>query len=532
MSIAPMVRVTLCGLMAEKAAAIGALQALGALHLIPLRPPEPLTPDDPAARRRADTAFRHLQDAPEKLTPFRLGKPFDADAVIGAIIDNRLAIRRLTDRLATLDQQIAALAPWGEFRLPPPEETGGERLWLYALPAKDRAALDRVSLPWAVVGRGQTDLHVAVIAPETPPPGLLPVRPLDAGDAPLSALRDAREDAAIALEQAERARAELTRWRLILGARLAAAEDADDRRLAETQTLDADAVFAVQGWAPADAAPAVERLAEARGLALLVEPPGPDDAPPTLLSGEGARAGMGADLTRFYASPGYRSWDPSLVVFVSFAVFFAMILADAGYAVLIGALTALYWRRIGGSASGRRFRALLAALAAASFAYGVAAGSYFGFPPPEESALARFAVVDVTDFERMMRVSILVGAAHIALALSVVAWRERLRGPGVAALGWLGVMAGGLLIWLGDGGLAAAGPWTLGAGFALVFLGGLVGRPAGAGLGARIGDAFLGLTGATRLFGDLLSYLRLFALGLASASLAGTFNQLALDIHA
>jgi len=42
----------------------------------------------------------------------------------------------------------------------------------------------------------------------------------------------------------------------------------------------------------------------------------------------------------------------------------------------------------------------------------------------------------------------------------------------------------------------------------------------------------MSLTGITRKFGDLLSYLRLFALGLASASLAATFNGLAMDIHA
>ncbi|MGA7965294.1 MAG: V-type ATP synthase subunit I, partial [Gammaproteobacteria bacterium] len=36
-----------------------------------------------------------------------------------------------------------------------------------------------------------------------------------------------------------------------------------------------------------------------------------------------------------------------------------------------------------------------------------------------------------------------------------------------------------------------------------------------------------GLTGISNVFSDALSYLRLFALGLASASLAGTFNAMA-----
>jgi V/A-type H+-transporting ATPase subunit I len=295
----------------------------------------------------------------------------------------------------------------------------------------------------------------------------------------------------------------------------------------------------VQGWAPADAAPALQALAEERRLALLVAPPSNDDQPPTLLRAEDDNKAMGGDLTRFYMSPGYRSWDPSLIVFVSFAIFFAMILADAGYALLIGGLTALYAKRLGTTATGRRMRALLVALSVAAFAYGVAAGSYFGFPPSPDGWLSRLVIVDVTDFQAMMRVSILLGAAHISLALAAVMWINGVSGKSLTALGWVIVMAGGLGMWLGSSSasglgarVALAGPWVLAAGFAAVVIGGFLAQPRTDATGARIGAAVMGLTGATKLFGDLLSYLRLFALGLASASLAGTFNDLALDIRA
>jgi V/A-type H+-transporting ATPase subunit I len=41
----------------------------------------------------------------------------------------------------------------------------------------------------------------------------------------------------------------------------------------------------------------------------------------------------------------------------------------------------------------------------------------------------------------------------------------------------------------------------------------------------------LALTDSTKLFGDVLSYLRLFALGLASAALGAAFNDLASQVH-
>ena len=49
---------------------------------------------------------------------------------------------------------------------------------------------------------------------------------------------------------------------------------------------------------------------------------------------------------------------------------------------------------------------------------------------------------------------------------------------------------------------------------------------------SRLIQGFLGLTKITSVFGDVLSYLRLFALGLATASLAVSFNEMAEQIRA
>lgn len=534
MSIVPMIRVTLCGFTRHKAEVIEGLQALGLLHIVPLREAGPLTPGDAAMRKRAETAFRHVIEAPERLRPYRRAADFRPSAVIGEIIANRQRLRELADRRDELMALIAGLEPWGDFTLPPPEEIGGQRLWLYALPLKDGAALDAVRLPWAIVGRTPTARLVAVIAPEEPPVTLLPVPRTATGTAPLSALRAELEALEITLEKAERARAELTRWRLLLGLDLAAAQDGDDRRAVAALTHDDGEVFAIQGWAPAEAAGRLAAFAGDRGLALVTETPGPGDAPPTLLRPPDERAAIGGDLTSFFASPAYRSWDPSLIVFASFAVFFAMIVADAGYAALFALATGFFWRRLGATALGRRARVLLAGLSGAALVYGILAGSYFGVHPPEGGLLAHLRIIDIGDFQKMMVVSIAIGCLHIALALGTVAWLNRGTPRAIAALGWLAVILAGLLIWLGGDGLRRAGVALLVAGLGAVFWGSGTERPVTrpADWLLRAGDGFLGLTRVTRLFGDILSYLRLFALGLASASLAATFNQLAAEVQA
>ncbi len=532
MSIAPMLRVSLCGIAAEKSDVLDGLQALGVLHLIPLATPGPLALGDQAARRRAQTAYRFIAQAPEQKRPYGPKVAFDAEAVIGQIVANRGLQRRLSDRRDALRAHIAALEPWGDFTFPPPEQMAGQRLWFYIVPMKERAALERIALPWAIVGSDPTQLFVAVIAEEEPAADLLPVPRAHTGSRPLSALEAELEEVEIALDKAQGERAELTRWRLLLGANLAAAQDRDQLAVVSKQTLDSDGIFALEGWAPAEAAEQIKALAVEKGLALVLAEPGPEDQPPTLLRGPDQERGVDLDLTSFYTSPGYRTWDPNLVVFWSFALFFAMILADAGYALLIGLITLGFWRKMGRSPGGRGFRMLLTALTGASFIYGLLAGSFFGVAPPAGSWLARIAVIDVTDFQAMMLASLVVGALHIVMALGCAAWLKRQSAACLAPLGWIAVILGGGLWWQGAGGLHLAGMAALVAGLVAVFLGSALARPVETPKDwlLRIGSGLIGVTGVTKLFGDILSYLRLFALGLASASLAVTFNEMAAGI--
>ncbi len=537
MSIAPMRRITLCGPAADKSHTLDALQKLGAMHLIPLRDPGPLVPRDATRRNRTEAAYRHLQDCPEVRLPYRPGTRFDLDAVVGEVLENRTRLRTLQDRLEFLQNRVEALAPWGDIHFPPLDELAGQRLWFYALPLAARPALDGLALPWQLVRKTSTTLYTVVIAPDEPQPDLLPVPRTLVGAVPRSVLKRELEDLAISIDQTESARTELTRWRLVLGLHLAAAADREDLRAAMEQTLDADSVFAVQGWVPADRVSEVNHLADDAHLAMVTEEPGPQDAPPTQLRVP-EKFGTGSDLTFFYTSPGYRSWDPSLMVFASFALFFSMIVADAGYAAVIAIGTLLFWRRMGTKAEGRRGRVLLAALAGTALVYGILAGSYFGVKPPPGSWLAAVSVIDVQDFDTMMDLSLFIGALHLSIALAAVAWLNRRSGAGLSALGWIVSIWSGMVLANGtDESMAlqqTIGGVGIGLGLLMVFAGAAAATPVETGKDwlKRLAAGFMALTSATKLFGDVLSYLRLFALGLASASLAITFNNLAMEMRA
>jgi V/A-type H+-transporting ATPase subunit I len=171
--------------------------------------------------------------------------------------------------------------------------------------------------------------------------------------------------------------------------------------------------------------------------------------------------------------------------------------------------------------------------------YGVLVGSYFGVAPPDDSWLSRIAVIDLNNQGGMMMLSIAIGIIHLVWANLVMAWRQRGAATALRPLGWATAMVGAYLWGVGEmGGLAEqtgqvlgrVGQWLFIAGVAAVLLFAsqrplFTFRPM-QWLG-RMFDGVKDLMRASSAFGDVLSYLRLFALGMSSAMLAATFNSLA-----
>ena len=530
MSIVALKKITLCGMLTDKPAAMAGLQRLGCLHLISLRPTPREPENEPTGR--ADAAYqalRWLNEAPRQRRPLHDDPYFDMQSVVSKTLEYYQRMRETADRRDFLQKRIRDLEPWGNFEFPPADTLAGRKLWFYVIPIHDLNELEDLALPWQMVGRDSRHARVVVIHPEEPPAELLPVPRTHTGSRSLRELRMELEAMEVELDHLRGRREAYTRYVLLLTQHLAEAEDSALLHQAVSQTRDHDGVFAVQGWVPEKQVAALKYFAGQRHLALLVEDPQPGDSPPTLLENPPLMSG-GEDLVTFYQTPGYRDWDPSPVVFWSFIVFFAMILADSGYALLLALIVGYYWTRLGASAQGRRFRVLAAVGIGVSFIYGVLVGSYFGLAPEPGNPLARLAIIDLDNFQVMMRLSISIGVLHLCIANAV---KARQRGPfpaNSAPIGWILVIIGGLVWWLG---LAVVG--------IVVMLGGLYlltvfasQRPITDWKSGfwRVLESLMPITELSKMFGDVLSYLRLFALGLASASLAVTFNQLAGDVRA
>lgn len=529
MAVVPLLRVHIYGRVASKKHVLEELQELGCLHLLSFVADAGMRQEQVLSARTHE-AYEFIRRCPKKRRQVHSSRGFQPNEVEDEALRIKERIRQLNDERDHLLQHIRSLEPWGDFVFTPLKGNEDLRLWFYIVPLYHLNKVQNLDLIWECVYRDTRNAYVVAISRDEPEG--MPVQRTHTGDKSLSWLRKRLETVDTELEDLFWRRVGLTRWCDLFSRILQLADDQAVLKQAADGTFDDGRIFVIDGWLPSGELAALEAFCMERTLVLTSEPPAPDDTPPTLLQNAPLLSG-GEDLVCFYTTPGYRFWDPSVVVLFSFVVFFAMIVADAGYGLLLGAILLLLRRKLLRLSTG--LVALAEYLVAGTVLYGVLAGSYFGLSPLPDTCLGSLQVLDVRDQNQMMNLSIFLGVLHLLLAhIGNLRHADRLllRLPPV---GWIAILLGGVLMWGGQIGTLPAAAFTIGSGtlitgslLVLCFSslrpwrdGGWKDRL------LRFGDGLLALTGLSKAFGDVLSYLRLFALGLASAQLALTFNGLA-----
>lgn len=526
MSIISLGKVTFYGHTDDRQQILSDLQTFGCLHIIPLAPEQETLQKVGGPSSRSREALRFLTSCPIQRRQVRDPKKFYVRVIEKKTLALLDKIQDLEAERDFLIGRIANLKPWGEFSFPPREALNNLRLWFYVVPHKDMKQVESTDLIWEVISRDNRFCYVVVIS-KSQPEGM-PVERVRTGNQSLSQLEGRLEEVELELEDLQAERAGLTRWCSLFASNIDRLEDQAAVKDAAEQTYAEDPVFALQAWTPKNTIARLQQFANEQGLVFETADPQPAETPPTLMQNPQRLAG-GQDLVSFYTTPRYWLWDPSVIVFFSFAIFFAMIFADAGYSASLGLIVALLWKKMGASDGGKRFRILLVTLVGAGVIYGVIVGSYFGVSPGVDSLPAKLKIIDMMNFNVMMQLSILLGVLHLVVANTVTAWHFRRSIRAAVPLAWVFIFLGAVALWqAASHGEPLAFLQPYGIGTLVVGLVGVVLFTSTEGpLWKRLLKGFGGLTGLSNAFGDALSYLRLFALGLASASLASTFNGMA-----
>ncbi|HEB10274.1 MAG TPA: hypothetical protein ENI06_03560 [Spirochaetales bacterium] len=267
--------------------------------------------------------------------------------------------------------------------------------------------------------------------------------------------------------------------------------------------------------------------------------PDPGEKEPTLIVNRGAAA-MGTDLVNIYDTPSYRDWDPSSWVFFSFVMFFAMIIADGGYGLILLVISLFLKVRFRkAKAAIRRFINMCLILSMGIMVFGIASGAFFGLSENNRffGWLVSRRLFDGNEIGLMMNVSIIIGLLHVSISLLLKCFRivkvfKNYISP-FSQLAWI-VVIWTYYIWCAYYKLSGETYYALSGNFLYFFTGALAVvflTSAGTFQPLKlIAGGVGGLYSMVQFFSDVLSYLRLFALGLAGSLLAQTFNGLALDV--
>lgn len=535
MSIRTLNKITLYGLTSEKEPILNGLQAMGCLHLIPLAETAVAPEGEINESRAAKDAYNYLLICPVKRREIHHTETMDTD-VVTKVLANKSQLRCASDARDNLIKRIQEVRLWGDFSFPELHQLDGIRLWFYVIPHHNMDALNTIEIPWEIVYSNHKHDYVILLSKTEPDINLLPVKRSHVGIHSLTSLEHQLDAAEMKVEDILGERESLTRWLYILQQIIARKEDTCALEDARRTTLNDDPFFLVSGWLPVAEEDRASDFVASFSVAATIENPTPEDNPPTLLHNSESVAG-GTEAMVFYQTPGYRTWDPSTVVFFSFSLFFAMIMNDAAYCAILGAFVFLFRKKLGITETGVRLRNLAYFMSGLGILWGIFTGSYFGYTPEAGTFFSSLHFINMSDYSAMMKLSIIIGAAHIIIANLITAWNNRMRLYVLSPLGWTLAIIGGITLWLGiTGDLPPVWKETLGpalaiVGTTLIFLFTSTRRISSAkDILLRLVDGLYAFYNLFGVFGDILSYMRLFALGLASASLAVTFNTMAFQV--
>lgn len=280
----------------------------------------------------------------------------------------------------------------------------------------------------------------------------------------------------------------------------------------------------LKGYCPVDRVDLIENAALKEKWGILVNDPGENDAPPTLIRNPKWVEIIRPVFNVINTIPGYREIDISPHFMIFFSIFFGMLIGDAGYG-LVYFITGLVMQKKLKKMKDKSVFFLTYVLSGCAIIWGFMTGVFFG-PHPWFKPMAPY----FSDNTNVQAFCFLIGAVQLSIAHI---WKFLRKVPSLKALsdiGWICILwsvyflAKSLILNFVFPGF---GKWIFIAGSALVILFTNPVKNVFAGIGAGFGDFLLKVVNS---FADIVSYIRLFAVGLAGVAIADAFNQIAAGI--
>ena len=312
-----------------------------------------------------------------------------------------------------------------------------------------------------------------------------------------------------------------------------------------SSTIAGSDIIYLSGYIPEYAEKRFRKHAESNAWAYMIDDPGEDDNPPTLVKYKGFTRIIKPIFDILGTVPGYHEYDISSYFLVFFSLFFAMIIGDAGYGIIFMLISLIMQLR---SRKCTDINILLYVVGAATVVWGAVTGTWFGSLTILERVpfLQRLVIPSIANYPELfgldasytqnmlMKFCFMLGTVQLSLArvMNIIRKAREKDLSLVAEIGWL--MDGILLYFLALN-LVIGEPFPIsvvgigvGTGFVLVCLFSSQGPgvPFVKGMLSSLSGFFTTFLDTISCFSNLMSYIRLFAVGMASLAIAQSFNSM------
>ena len=297
---------------------------------------------------------------------------------------------------------------------------------------------------------------------------------------------------------------------------------------------------ALCGYLPTEKAPAISKAAAKNGWACLITDPDDEDAVPTELKNN-RFVNLIKPLMDFLGTvPGYREVDISLWFLLFFGIFFAMIFGDAGYGAILAGIS--LWGIFSARGKGTTpppALSMMVYLALMTMAWGTITCTWFGIPVEhlpdffKTIALPAFSNENPTAPDNIKVFCFTLGLVQISVAHLIGIVRNRTSLKALGELGSLMMTVGMYFVVLNLVVSAEKYPLSdiilgsIGVGFLLNFIFINFEGAIGKGILESLKNIITMCLGVVNMFGDIMSYIRLWAVGLAGAAISATVNEMA-----
>ena len=311
-----------------------------------------------------------------------------------------------------------------------------------------------------------------------------------------------------------------------------------------TETECDGALKLLEGFCPIDQVPALQEMLAKQDVYYQEEDPTAEDNTPIKLRNNKFTQ-LFESLTGMYGWPNYGEFDPTPILAPFFLLFFAMCMGDCGYGILLMIIGVLIAKKKLNIAMFEGLGPIITVLGVGTTVVGFFLGTFMGIdlytaswvPEALKNVMIKGNLeLAGSSYDIQMVLALCIGVFHICLAMVVKAicyTKQTGFKENIATWGWTLLIVGGLIVAiLGMTVLPAeVFKWTLiavaGVSALGIYIFNTPGRNPLINIGAGLWETY---NMATGILGDVLSYIRLYALGLAGGMLGAAFNNLGLMV--